>query len=309
MSGPATPARRRVWADPRSLAATWGVAFAFFSSGYLDVSVPRVSSDGLCIQPPVGRDGCPLGSGCPIRESRDQHLVGSYPWLIAASYALHRLPAPRHPPCALSNLTTIILVSLATAGPHGRAAPDTRTLPSRVREDAVAPQRPPHTTAVDSYSPLCHYSFAKDPDIPADRRRCISPKGKMPLARSDDSARPMACQGEVRRPRRRATPGFAAKAATPRQSSFAAGAANEAWWSRWESNPRPPGCKPGALPTELRPLANFRFRISDFGLNGRRPALRRLLPLTRSPQSQVRNRGGGPRWIRTTDLALIRGAL
>ena len=25
-------------------------------------------------------------------------------------------------------------------------------------------------------------------------------------------------------------------------------------WSRWGSNPLPPGCKPGALPTELRPL-------------------------------------------------------
>jgi hypothetical protein len=83
-------------------------------------------------------------------------------------------------------LTTIILVSLATAGPHGRAAPDTRTLPSRVREDAVAPQRPPHTTAVDSYSPLCHYSFAKDPDIPADRRRHASPLSKTHLLRSAD---------------------------------------------------------------------------------------------------------------------------
>jgi hypothetical protein len=34
------------------------------------------------------------------------------------------------------------------------------------------------------------------------------------------------------------------------------------WWSRWDSNPRPPGCKPGALPTELRP----RRRIADRGL-------------------------------------------
>jgi hypothetical protein len=34
MSGPSTPARRLVWADPLSLAATSGVAFAFFSSGY-----------------------------------------------------------------------------------------------------------------------------------------------------------------------------------------------------------------------------------------------------------------------------------
>ena len=31
-----------VWANPVSLAATQGIAFAFSSSGYLDVSVPRV---------------------------------------------------------------------------------------------------------------------------------------------------------------------------------------------------------------------------------------------------------------------------
>ena len=32
-----------VWADPFSLAATGGVDFSFFSSGYLDGSVPLVS--------------------------------------------------------------------------------------------------------------------------------------------------------------------------------------------------------------------------------------------------------------------------
>ena len=31
-----------VWALPRSLAATEGISFDFFSSGYLDVSVPQV---------------------------------------------------------------------------------------------------------------------------------------------------------------------------------------------------------------------------------------------------------------------------
>ena len=31
-----------VWAFPRSLATTWGITIVFFSSGYLDVSVPRV---------------------------------------------------------------------------------------------------------------------------------------------------------------------------------------------------------------------------------------------------------------------------
>ena len=33
-----------VWACPFSLAATGGIEFSFFSSGYLDVSVPRVAS-------------------------------------------------------------------------------------------------------------------------------------------------------------------------------------------------------------------------------------------------------------------------
>ena len=31
-----------VWACPRSLATTWGIIVIFCSSGYLDVSVPRV---------------------------------------------------------------------------------------------------------------------------------------------------------------------------------------------------------------------------------------------------------------------------
>lgn len=39
-----------VWAVPVSLAATQGIAFAFSSSGYLDVSVPRVALHALWIQ-------------------------------------------------------------------------------------------------------------------------------------------------------------------------------------------------------------------------------------------------------------------
>ena len=40
----------RLRADPRSLAATKGISIDFFSSGYLDVSVPRVRLYTLCIQ-------------------------------------------------------------------------------------------------------------------------------------------------------------------------------------------------------------------------------------------------------------------
>ncbi len=38
------------WADSRSLAATNEISFDFFSSGYLDVSVPQVRLQSLCIQ-------------------------------------------------------------------------------------------------------------------------------------------------------------------------------------------------------------------------------------------------------------------
>ena len=38
------------WAVPLSLAATEGISVDFFSSGYLDVSVPRVRFPHLCIQ-------------------------------------------------------------------------------------------------------------------------------------------------------------------------------------------------------------------------------------------------------------------
>ena len=39
---PGTAVTVPVWAGPRSLAATGGITIVFFSSGYLDVSVPRV---------------------------------------------------------------------------------------------------------------------------------------------------------------------------------------------------------------------------------------------------------------------------
>jgi hypothetical protein len=39
----------RFWAAPRSLVATEGISVDFFSSGYLDISVPRVRPAWLCI--------------------------------------------------------------------------------------------------------------------------------------------------------------------------------------------------------------------------------------------------------------------
>ena len=44
-----------VWASPISLATTFGITFVFFSSGYLDVSVPRVPLAYLSIQYAITR--------------------------------------------------------------------------------------------------------------------------------------------------------------------------------------------------------------------------------------------------------------
>ena len=44
--------------------------------------------------------------GFPIRKSPVRSLLSGFPELIAASHVLHRLLAPRHPPCALYSLTT-----------------------------------------------------------------------------------------------------------------------------------------------------------------------------------------------------------
>ncbi len=96
MSPTTPPDKPTVWAVSFSLAATREVAFAFFSYGYLDVSVPHVRSARLCIQRTV------------IRESWDQCSFDSFPRLIAAFYALHRLLTPRHPPHALICLATMI---------------------------------------------------------------------------------------------------------------------------------------------------------------------------------------------------------
>ena len=94
-------ARILVWAPPRSLAATYGIEFSFFSSGYLDVSVPRVPFMQLCVYcmiPWVFHGGFPHSD-----ISGSSPICGS-PKLFAAYYVLLRLLVPRHPPCALCSL-------------------------------------------------------------------------------------------------------------------------------------------------------------------------------------------------------------
>ncbi len=81
-------------------------------------------------------DPTSLGPGFPIRTSSDHSSVDSSPRLIAASYVLHRLLVPRHPPCALKNLATKMLASTVQFSNNTRTpiptAPPTPTPQHRV---------------------------------------------------------------------------------------------------------------------------------------------------------------------------------
>ena len=97
----ATPAKKTslVWPVPRSLAATYGIEFSFFSSGYLDVSVPRVPLHTLWIGVWI-HEVC--SCGFPHSEISGSMDICSSPKLIAAYHVFLRPLVPRHPPCALS---------------------------------------------------------------------------------------------------------------------------------------------------------------------------------------------------------------
>ena len=98
----ATPGRIPVWAVPLSLAATDGIDVSLFSCGYLDVSVPRVSSTS-----PIhsARSNAVLPALCfHIQKSPDQCLFASFPELIAGCRVFRRLSMPRHPPYTLGKL-------------------------------------------------------------------------------------------------------------------------------------------------------------------------------------------------------------
>jgi hypothetical protein len=77
---PLTHTLIRFWAAPRSLAATRGISVDFFSSGYLDVSVPLVRFVKLCIHLTIVQR---VALGFPIRKSSVITLHISLPTLIA----------------------------------------------------------------------------------------------------------------------------------------------------------------------------------------------------------------------------------
>ena len=99
-------ARIPVWAPPVSLAATPGIDVSFSSSGYLDVSVHRVPFHTLWIH--VWIHGV-FPCGFPHSDICGSPDICSFPQLFAAYHVFLRLLVPRHPPCALLRLTSLIV--------------------------------------------------------------------------------------------------------------------------------------------------------------------------------------------------------
>ena len=116
--------------------------------------------------------------GYPIRTPWDPRSVDNSPRPIAASHVLHRLLVPRHPPFALTNLTTKMLASTVqfsnntpptTHTHHLPAHPTTGHTRSLVEDGTGQKQQPLHTEAPPA-SRKTHYqepgcSFRTQQDV------------------------------------------------------------------------------------------------------------------------------------------------
>ena len=142
-------------AGPRSLATTSGVSIDVLSSGYLDVSVPRVrflnpmySGPRYLVSPavdlPQAVNNNQASGGFPHSEIHGSKLILSSPWLIAEYHVLHRLLLPRHPPNALIALDLIRKKKDRSPSCRGPFVAPRRSLP--VKNISTFPHDLPRTT-------------------------------------------------------------------------------------------------------------------------------------------------------------------
>ena len=135
--------------------------------------------------------------GFPIRTSSDPRSVDSSPRHIAASHVLHRLPMPRHPPCALKHLQhknqnyinlkncTSTNTTPATPQHEGRHACvlDARNHYPQIKHHTPPPKRSnnkPTPTGADPHRGSHHLRF------PTSGRRGDGPVVSKPNSVSDD---------------------------------------------------------------------------------------------------------------------------
>ena len=132
---PACVATRRVWAPPRSLAATGGIIGLFsFPPGTKMFQFP-----GLALPHPAEVPVLQTG-GLSHSEIRGSTVTCTYPRLVAACHVLRRLREPRHPPCALNYFLAVAACpGVRPGGEGGRGKkPVTRSTHRPFRRNAAA---------------------------------------------------------------------------------------------------------------------------------------------------------------------------
>jgi hypothetical protein len=187
----------------------------------------------------------PSRGGLPHSDIHGSTPARGSPWLFAACHVLHRLLVPRHPPNALLMLESIRIARRVT--PTTNPTPCTGTIPGQHGRERSRMDHAQHT------SPL-NPPWPRDPEAPLARKPQAS-------GQTCDRARPETHQNLIhhfqrtrhpKAPDRPAAPGRSILRTLPRhQPDHATGLRR--WWRRSGSNRRPPACKAGALPAELRP--------------------------------------------------------
>jgi hypothetical protein len=173
-----------------------------------------------------------LRTGLPHSEIPGSTIARISPGLFAACHVLHRLSVPRHPPDAL-----VMTLDLKEQDPpRTGTSPGERRACSREDTSTSEAENGGRTTDDDA-------AGAKPP-----RPRLGHLHFSLHAVKEQAVCRNSPAPGKVGRSR--VSTALAAQARLPRgHRGFASGP----WWRRSGSNRRPPACKAGALPTELRP--------------------------------------------------------
>src|SRR3954471_2414485 len=132
-------------------------------------------------------------AGFPHSDTLGSQLGWQLPEAIAASYVLHRLLVPRHPPCALTSLATKMLASTVQFSRCGRS----RSL------------SPPPATGV-------RCGTTSDRSCPVAKRRTRSDRPALPWA---ESTNPAEAGARSLRTQQRARPDLAAPVIVPAVST------------------------------------------------------------------------------------------
>jgi hypothetical protein len=208
--------------------------------------------------------GSPRREGFPHSDIRGSTIARISPRLFAACHVLHRLSAPRHPPDALIMLRTT-RPTPAPARAFARPRPSVRPAASNKQptDQPIQPINQP--TTVQRRRPRAEPSRAtnkrRNTNQTIDRTRAHKYKRTRTRAIHPIPIRLSKSGAMVSEARARGQAGTPARQpADPRRRPGPEGPGPESsdllearTWRRSDSNRRPPACKAGALPAELRP--------------------------------------------------------